>query len=192
MKTSYFVMLLFLSVAVVSLTAWDKPEKDDLPTTGDPTKSRAALGAMLKVLKHQRCMNCHPTDDRPRQGDDAHAHLFNVQRGTDNKGLAAMRCVACHQTENNKQSNVPGAPHWQLAPKSMGWMGLSDEQIAANLIDKSKNGNRSLDQLMEHMTRDPLVQWAWQPGEGRTVPPVSQKDFHEAVRTWIENGAVIK
>ena len=26
------------------------------------------------VLNHPRCMNCHPRDDRPRQGEDRHPH----------------------------------------------------------------------------------------------------------------------
>jgi hypothetical protein len=41
------------------------------------------------------------------------------------------------------------------------------------------------------MTHDALVQWAWQPGEGRDLPPVSQADFHNAVRNWAKNGAKI-
>lgn len=64
--------------------------------------------------------------------------------------------------------------------------------IASNLVDKLKNGNRSIEQLVEHMTRDSLVQWAWAPGAGRSIPAVSRKEFHEAVKTWAQNGAVIK
>lgn len=191
MKSTYLICIAFGFVAMLSFTSMN-----DQPATEEPgvdrAKSLAALGTMLKVLKHQRCMNCHPSDDRPRQGDDSHIHLFNVQRGLDNKGLTAMRCGTCHQNENNLYSNVPGAPRWSLAPKSMGWQGLTDAQIAANLVDKLKNGNRSPEQLAEHMTHDPLVQWAWSPGKERALPPVSQKEFHEAVRTWVENGAVIK
>jgi hypothetical protein len=38
------------------------------------------------------------------------------------------------------------------------------------------------------MTTDALVQWAWNPG-ARTAPPVTQADFHEAVRRWVATGA---
>jgi hypothetical protein len=154
-------------------------------------KSLAAFNQVLSVLKHQRCMNCHPSDDRPRQGDDAHVHRFNVQRGKDNSGLPVLRCNTCHQSENNHYSNVPGAPHWHLAPKSMGWQGLTDAQLGAVLLDKSKNGGRSVADLVKHMTEDALVQWAWQPGKNRSLPPLSQADFHKAVREWAENGAVV-
>lgn len=191
MKSTYLICMAFGLVAILSLTAMkDQKSIDESPI--DREKSLTGLRTMLKVFKHQRCMNCHPTDDKPRQGDDAHIHLFSVQRGIDNKGLPAMRCGTCHQNENDLSANVPGAPHWSLAPKTMGWQGLTDEQIASNLVDKLKNGNRSIEQLVEHMTRDSLVQWAWAPGAGRSVPTVSQKEFHEAVKTWAQNGAVIK
>jgi hypothetical protein len=194
MKSTYLSITAFGLGILFSLTslqqmAIDKPSDDPIV---DREKSLAALRTMMKVFKHQRCMNCHPTDDKPRQGDDSHVHLFSVQRGVDNKGLPAMRCGACHQKENNISSGVPGAPHWSLAPKTMGWHGLTDEQIASNLVDKLKNGNRSIEALVEHMTRDSLVQWAWKPGIGRSTPSVSQKEFHDAVKTWSENGAIVK
>ena len=159
------------------------------PSDAQKETSLAAFNTVLKVLKDPRCMNCHPSDDRPRQGDDAHVHLFGVQRGKDDKGLPALRCNTCHQSENNTYSNVPGAPAWHLAPKSMAWQGLTDAQLGTVLLDKSKNGNRSVAKLVEHMIKDSLVQWAWQPGEGRKLPPVNQADFHAAVKIWAENGA---
>lgn len=162
--------------------------------TTPPENAQASLQAfqkMLTVLKHNRCMNCHPSGNHPLQGDDAHLHLFNVQRGKDNQGLPAMRCNTCHQKENNPYSNVPGAPHWQLPAKSMGWQGLSDAQIGEVLLNKSKNGGRSLSDLLHHMTQDPLVLWAWNPGKNREKPPLSQQEFAKAVKTWIDNGAVV-
>jgi hypothetical protein len=181
---------LFLSGAglIMALTSSQMVNKADAPSD---EKSLQAFGQMIKVIKHQRCMNCHPTDDRPRQSDDSHLHLFGVQRGIDNQGLATMRCNTCHQSENNQYSNVPGAPHWHLAPKTMGWQGLTDAQIGAAILDKSKNGGRSVDDLVKHMTEDALVQWAWNPGKNRALPPLSQADFHKAVKEWAENGAKI-
>ena len=54
-----------------------------------PAKQNAnteAFDIVMSVITHQRCMNCHPTDDRPRQRDEQILHLFNVQRGEDNHG----------------------------------------------------------------------------------------------------------
>jgi hypothetical protein len=48
------------------------------------------------------------------------------------------------------------------------------------LNDCAKNGSRDLPALVEHMTQDPLVQWAWSPGS-RSLPPLTQTAFHDAV-----------
>ena len=160
------------------------------------SKSHDAYNKMMDVLTHQRCMNCHPNDNIPKQGNDRHPHYFGIARGENNKGFQATNCNTCHNSENNKYSGVPGAPHWSLAPASMGWEGLSRAQIAERLLDKSANGNRSHKELIKHMTEDDLVLWAWQPGvdaDGvqRTIPLVSKEDFKEAVKNWFANGAVI-
>jgi hypothetical protein len=167
-KITLYLSFLFAGCLII-LSAW---RSDDKPppqygNEGKSEKSLVAFNKMMTVIRHPRCMNCHPSNDRPRQGDDAHVHLFNVQRGKDDKGLPAMRCNTCHQSENNTYSGVPGAPMWHLAPKSMSWQGLSDAQIGATIVDKSKNGGRDVNALVEHMTKDPLVLWAWTPGKGR-------------------------
>ncbi len=51
-----------------------------------------------------------------------------------------------------------------------------------------KNGGKSIDALVHHMTDDALVQWAWNPG-GRVPPPLVQAEFHRVVRRWAETGA---
>ena len=73
----------------------------------------------------------------------------------------------------------------------MGWLGLSDAEIAATLIDPAKNGERSFDDLLHHMSEDALVLWAWEPGEGRTPPPVPHDEFVEALEAWLTVGAPI-
>ena len=151
---------------------------------------------MMDVLTHQRCMNCHPSDHIPKQGDTSHPHHFGMARGEDDHGFEATSCNTCHQSENNLNSGVPGAPHWALAPASMAWEGLTREQIAERLLDKSTNGNRSHQELIEHMTEDDLVLWAWEPGvdadgKPRTIPPVSKEDFKKAVENWFADGAII-
>ena len=151
---------------------------------------------MMDVLSHQRCMNCHPSDHIPKQGDESHPHYFGMARGEDDHGFEATTCNTCHQSENNMNSGVPGAPHWALAPAAMAWEGLTRTEIAERLLDKSMNGNRSHEDLIKHMTEDDLVLWAWEPGvdadgEQRTLPPVSKEDFKTAVENWLANGAVI-
>lgn len=151
---------------------------------------------MMKVLMHQRCVNCHPAGDQPLQGEDSHLHNFGVERGPDNHGVAALRCESCHQSENNDYSGVPGAPEWSLAPLSMQWEGLSRVEIARSMLDPEKNGGRNLEETVKHLTEHELVLWAWEPGidaEGnpREKPPVPKEEYIEAVKAWAAAGAVI-
>jgi hypothetical protein len=159
------------------------------PADQDNTAAIKAFADVARVLRHQRCLNCHPNGDRPRVGDDRIVHRMNVQRGPENKGMDGLHCSACHQTENQPGSGVPGAPTWHLAPLSMAWEGLDDHQLAQALIDRDKNGDKSHEQLLEHVAEDPLVGWGWEPGEGRSLPPLSREEFVAAFKTWLDAGA---
>ena len=161
-----------------------------------PEEASEAFEQMMQVVSHKRCVNCHPAGDRPHQGEDSHLHRFGVQRGEDGHGVSALRCNTCHQEENNILSGVPGAPHWHLAPRSMGWEGLNKVEIAQAMMDPTKNGGRSPEEIMHHLTEDPLVLWVFEPGvdhEGvpREAPPISKEAYINAVKTWIESGAII-
>ncbi len=160
-------------------------------SAGKDAQSLQAFRAVASVLTSPRCLNCHVPGDGPLQGDDNHPHAMNVKRGIDGKGSAALRCRACHQTENtNILHGPPGAADWQLPPSDtpMAWKGLSTGEICRNLKDPAKNGNRSLQDLIPHMDTS-LVRWAWNPGPGRTLPPLSHDEFVDKLKEWIETGA---
>lgn len=142
-----------------------------------------------KTFRHPRCMNCHPSGERPTQGDDMHAHIMNVQRGPDDKGFVGMRCASCHNETNNSYSQVPGAPKWALAPKSMAWQGLTDREICEVIKDQKKNHGMSLEDLVHHNGEDVLVSWGWTPGANRQAIPGTQKEFGEIIRKWAATGA---
>jgi len=152
---------------------------------------------MMAVLTHQRCVNCHPAGDKPRKGDDSHTtRALGVARGEDGHGLEGISCGTCHTDENNDYSGVPGAPHWALAPESMTWEGLTRVEIAHSMLDRTKNGDRSLHDIVEHLTEHELVLWAWDPGvdaEGipREKPPVPKDEYIAAVKAWAAAGANI-
>lgn len=159
---------------------------------GDPQEGLPNAAGLIayervaSVLESPRCMNCHPRGDRPSQGDDRHVHLMNVQRGPANKGLPGMACSTCHQMRNNDAARVPGAPHWRLAPKSMGWTGLSRGELCRTLLDRGKNGGRTPAALVKHMTQDELVLWAWSPGAGRAPPPITAAELKSALEAWVD------
>ena len=162
----------------------------------DQAENEEAFNTMMKVLTHPRCINCHPNDNIPKQGLDGHAHYFDMLRGDANLGYSALTCNTCHQEENNDFSGVPGAPEWSLAPASMAWEGLDKYEIARVMLDRSKNGNRSLAETEHHLTEHALVLWAWEPGidangHPREPVPVPLEEYREAVHQWIKGGAVI-
>jgi hypothetical protein len=159
-------------------------------TTGDREKSEAAFKQIAQVMRSPRCMNCHTTTMFPRQGNQMRRHDQRVTRGADGKGAAPMRCVACHQDSNSNDGYVPGAPGWQLAPISMSWEGArGDKDLCQGLLDLKRNGNRTAKGIVIHMVNDPLVQWAWTPGTGRPLPPISQQEFHALLQLWVSTGA---
>jgi hypothetical protein len=153
------------------------------PASGD------LFAPIAVVLNHPRCMNCHPRDDRPRQGEDGHKHLQNIVRGEDNMGFVNGRCTACHRDENNDFSGVPGAPTWHLAPVSMGWQGLTDSQLCAVLKDETKNGGKNVAALVTHMTDDKLVLWGWAPGGTRAPVSTPHPEFVGQLNAWAAAGA---
>ena len=140
------------------------------------------------VLTHPRCMNCHTVTDFPRQGDERRRHDQLVVRGEDNHGAPTLQCSACHQDHNVADDNVPGAPHWGLAPLSMGWESLNEVELCEALKDLSKNGNRTLEDLLDHMTHDALVLWGWSPGKHRSTPPLDHPEFVQALTQWVNAG----
>lgn len=160
----------------------------------DAAESRAAFVAAYPVFLHPRCMNCHPTSNMPLQGDDSRPHAQNVQRGPDGKGLYALKCANCHQPANMPGLNMPpGNPNWHMLPPEMPMVfeGKTPAQLARQLKDRRQNSGKTLEQLLHHVTEDKLVLGGWDPGDGRTKPPMSHAEFTQLMRLWIEKGAAI-
>ena len=157
----------------------------------DDAGAAAAFEAIVPVLRHPRCMNCHSNGDFPRQGDDSHRHTMQIRRGPDGKGVNAVSCSTCHQDHNLTGLHMPpGAPDWHLPSPAMPmiWEGLTDHQLCELLKDPQQNGHRTAEQIVEHM-HTPLVLWGWVPGEGRTPIPTPQHDFLAKVQEWAARGA---
>jgi hypothetical protein len=165
--------------------------------THSPADSVASVQAFMgvyKVLKSPRCMNCHPAGDAPLQGDDSHVHTMNVQRGIDGHGVYALKCSNCHQAQNTPGLHTPpGNPRWALPPADMKmvFQGRTPRQLAKQLLDPKQNGGKTKQQLIDHVTLDGIVLGGWNPGEGRTLPPVSHAEFARLFKTWIDKGAYL-
>ncbi len=158
--------------------------------------SELAFHTMMDVLTHKRCVNCHPNDNVPKQGEDSHPHYFDITGGENDHGYRSLDCTTCHQTENNNYSGVPGAPEWALAPDKMKWEGLDRYEIAESMLNENNNGGRNHEELVHHLTEHKLVLWAWNPGVNadgvaREKPPVPLNEYRVAVKKWFELGANI-
>ncbi|MNY07170.1 hypothetical protein D3C86_1399620 [compost metagenome] len=157
----------------------------------DSVTSVKAFAKVYEVLQSPRCVNCHPSGDVPLQGDDRKIHAMHPRRGEDGKGILTMKCTNCHQPENTAGIHTPpGSPNWHLPPANMKMVfeGKNPGELARQLIDPKQNGNKDMKALIAHAD-DALVKWGWKPGDGRTLPPYSHKEFKEAWITWLKTGA---
>jgi len=203
-KANYFlpvktitVMAIILSIIAVMTSAFKNKNDftgNDAKYDGINKDSVASVKAFMqvyKVLMSPRCMNCHPSGDIPLQGNDSHLHTMFPKRGKEGKGVYAMKCSNCHQPTNTAGLNTPpGNPNWHLPPADMKmiFQGRTAHQLAKQIMDPKQNGHKNKEQLIEHAD-DGLVLAAWNPGEGRTLPPMSHAEFKKAWITWIEKGA---
>jgi len=195
-RRSGFVVL---SVAAVALPSWLRAAEPTATALRaprafahikDPRQRSVALFAEAsRVIFHPRCLNCHPPDDHPRQGDAQVVHDPPVFRGPADNGLPALRCDSCHQDRNLVHARVPGAAAWHLAPLEMAWLGKTPGEVCRQLKDEARNGRRTLDEIWHHAAHDELVAWGWSPGHDRTPAPGTQKEFGDLIRAWIDTGA---
>lgn len=198
-KVLYSLAFVFLVAGILFASHFDaNPSSYVLIKPEEPISNtnKENFDKMMSVLMHQRCVNCHPNDNIPKQGDDRHPHYFGMSRGASNHGYEATKCATCHQDENNDYSGVPGAPEWSLAPEKMKWEGLTSVEIAESMLDPERNGGRNHEEVMHHLTEHELVLWAWDPGVDangvpREKPPVALDEYVKVVKEWFEDGAVI-
>src|ERR1700723_1350710 len=158
----------------------------------DAAAAQAAFNRAWSVFASPRCQNCHPSGNEPLQGDDSHVHIQDVKRGPDGKGVYGMKCNTCHQVANLPGANMPpGNPKWSLPRANMKMViqGETAGQFCRQLKDPATNGHRTLAQIIEHVSSGDLVGWGWNPGDGRTLPPLSRPEFVAAMKAWVDNSA---
>jgi len=186
------LVLALLLVVLLNLNAGRRHPVSVSPAKAAAAASRQAFLQVHQVFTSPRCQNCHPSGDAPLQGDDSHPHLQNVKRGQDGDGVYGMRCDTCHQSANLSGEHMPpGNPKWSLpSPKHrMAFVGRTPAELCRQLKDPKQTGGRSVQQLLEHVASDDLVGWGWNPGDGRTLPPLSRADTVAQMKLWIDDGA---
>ena len=194
MKKAIVIILVLVTggIVVLSFKSEDKKPRNYPVMARDSVGSVKAFMSVYKVLMSPRCMNCHPAGDVPLQGEDSHLHTMGIKRGVDGRGVYSVRCSNCHQPENTAGLHMPpGNPKWGLPPAHMRmvFQGRTPRQLALQILDPKQNGGRTKEDLIDHMTKDDLVGWAWHPGDGRKLPPLSKPAFAAQVKLWIAKGA---
>ena len=154
-----------------------------------------AWSKIFEVVSHPRCANCHVADGRPMWSGShyggAYKHPMYVGGDPDMLfGMPGMMCDTCHMAENSeKRHGPPGADVWHLPPPEMAWWGKTTSDICEQIKDPSRNGERSLAAIEEHISKDSLVAWGWSPGEGREPAPYSASETASLVAVWAAAGA---
>src|ERR1700757_4534392 len=98
-KTAFILIIALATCALafhgtVKLVAASAPQANSNPSNENTSRNNtaaAAFTAIVPVLHHPRCMNCHSTGDFPRQGDDGHRHTMNVRRGIEGQGVPGLK-----------------------------------------------------------------------------------------------------
>ncbi|MEO8043168.1 MAG: hypothetical protein ABI646_11200, partial [Acidobacteriota bacterium] len=116
--------------------------------------------------------------------------------GKDGKGVYGQKCTTCHQNENLEGAHLPPgtSKDWHMPPADMKmiFQGRTAAQLCRQFKDPKQNGgHKTAREAMEHIQKqDPLVMWGWEPGNGRTLPPMTFQAFSAKVEEWVANGAV--
>ncbi len=189
-------MRILLIALVMAAVAGVSPAWAQSPATGRTAVASAEdlFEPIRQVLQNPRCQNCHIPGDAPLQYDQGSVHAMRVRRGPDGRGVAALRCDACHQTANAPPAlgphAPPGAPGWRLPPENlkMIFIRLDAHDLCETIKDPRRNGNRTMDAFVHHMAEDRLVDWGWHPGGDRKPVPIAKKDMVAAVHAWVTAG----
>ena len=183
-----FILLIFFLIAMLMVGSGIAYAQ----AKNDSAASARAFRKAYDVLLHPRCLNCHPNGNQPLVGDESEPHPMNIQRGPKGMGEKGLWCSTCHQGKNLPGMHMPpGAPGWQLptADMPMVFQGKTPKQLCEQMKDPAKNGNRTPEQVVEHVREAPIVLWGWNPGEGRTPVSISHVEFVKHMTDWVKKGA---
>lgn len=167
----------------------------ELPPQGSVSSQEGlnAWARVYEVASHPRCANCHTGEsDRPMWSGPSYGkarpHGMNIRAGASRIGAEAVLCMTCHSTSTHSQQLAHAAPRvgvaWRLAPVEAHWFGQSSETICQQLKNPETNGDRSFEQLAEHLDHDLILHWAWNPGPGREPAPYSLQEHINDILAW--------
>jgi isoquinoline 1-oxidoreductase beta subunit len=170
---------------------------------------RDAFGYLFQVATSPRCANCHGAIAMksgihyPTVGDDRRPHAMAIDARFPSLG---GDCTSCHQKKNQDMPRYPPGAFseatpdflWHMPPPSMVLATVTTpRQLCEQWTDPARNalvpgkkgGINDLAtfrrEFMIHAQNDPLVEWSFKPGLGRTPAPGSKAELVEAMDLWI-------
>ena len=209
MKLLKFILLWNINCILnFSVMAYERVDLELLKERAKEEASRFADGReafeyLHSVATHPRCRNCHGQVVEgvhfPTVGDKSIPHPMNITSKIPELG---MDCTGCHQDRNLSGKHMPPGAANNLMPDFLWHMPQSSMVISKNMTqqelcelwtDNVKNKNRgSLDDLgrlreefMHHVEADPLIHWAFSPGNGRTPAPGNREKLVGAMDVWV-------
>lgn len=194
------VIAVALCVSFIIGPAWSEEDpavKIVSPEPGSVSKEEGleAWARVYEVASHPRCANCHVGDSPypmwsgPSYGK-TRRHGMNISAGTSRIGAETLQCSTCHTTSTSKVDNEVkhAAPRvsipWLLAPAAADWFGQTSNTICEQLKDPERNGNRTIEELAEHLGHDVILHWAWEPGGSREPAPYSLQLHINDLLAW--------
>lgn len=159
------------------------------PVFGQTTGTEA-WATIYQTFSHPRCANCHVADGVPMWTGPEYVHPgrhgMHVGGDPDSQmGAPGLMCDTCHGLSNAPVPHgPPGADYWLLPPASLAWFGKSSGQVCAQTRDPALTGGYTAAQLADRLAGNPMVVWAWSPGEGREPAPGTIAALADALRAW--------
>jgi hypothetical protein len=118
-------------------------------------------------------------------GQSLNASFVCAKAGDENSNSAAVNLYII--SSQKYDCAQPQQPLKRLVPKERAFYRAVLPH--PHIVDVNLNGGRDLALLQEHVAKDDLVAWGWNPGEGREPAPGNQKTAGQLVQAWIDNGA---
>lgn len=184
--------LIALVCAGGALAAFAAIADDDKAPTfpAQAATPEAAFVDVARVLQSPRCLNCHPNGKAPLQGDHAAPHAMGITRDIERTGLT---CQTCHRegAVSTDAHMPPAVKGWRLPSEAapLVFQGRTPAALCKQLKDPAQNGNHDLAALVKHVSHDDLVLYGWNPGAGRTLPPLPHDVFVARFTQWVDAGA---
>ncbi len=193
MKTTW--LALCMAFTSTPLLAADDSVEINAPAPGSVSEEQGltAWSRVFEVASHPRCANCHTGEsDRPMWSGPSYGkarpHGMNIRAGASRMGVETVACQTCHSTSEHAQDTAHAAPRvgmaWRLAPPEAHWFNRSSVEICEQLRDPATNGDRTVQQLAEHLNHDLILHWAWHPGPGREPAPYSLLEHINDLLAW--------